>query len=102
MATDWSTRTAVAYFEKAVKRLKRLNDEDKEIYEAALNALRRSEDHTAIQTKLNHATKALRDIDKEIAACRPDSNTSAVELWTLLTVVRAIVRSQLGKSESQP
>lgn len=52
MSRDWSTRTAaIAYFEKLVKELKRSNDEDKEIFEEALNALRRSQDHTAIQAK---------------------------------------------------
>lgn len=53
MATDWSARTAaIEHFEKIVKQLKRANDDDKELYEAALHALRRSQDHTAIQNKL--------------------------------------------------
>ena len=63
MATDWLDRTAaIAYFERLVKRLKRTNDDDQDIYEAALNALRRSQDHTAIQTRLNEATKIIRMI----------------------------------------
>lgn len=99
MATDWSGRAAaLKYFEEELQFAKRVNSENKELLQEAVNALRRSQDHTAIQTKLNDAMKAMRDIDKEIAACRPDSNTSAVELWTLLTVVRAIVQSQLGKT----
>lgn len=62
MSTDWSARTAaIEHFEKLVKQLKRTNDDDKEIYEAALHALRRSQDHTAIQTKLNQTTRALRE-----------------------------------------
>jgi hypothetical protein len=61
MATDWSARTAaIVHFEKLVKQLKRANDEEAEIYEAALHALRRSQDHSAIQTKLQNTLKALR------------------------------------------
>src|SRR5882672_11130872 len=101
MATDWSGRAAaLKYYERELQFAKRVNAENKELVEEAVNALRRSQDHTAIQTKLNDATKALRDIDKEIGSCRPHSNTSALELWTLLTVVRAIVQSQLGKNGS--
>lgn len=58
MPTDWSARTAaIEYFEKLVKQLKRTNDDDKEIHEAALHALRRSQDHTAIQTKLTETVR---------------------------------------------
>lgn len=58
MSTDWSARTAaIEHFEKLVKQLKRVNDDDKEIYEAALHALRRSQDHTAIQTKLTETVR---------------------------------------------
>lgn len=54
MSTDWSTRTAaIPYFEKLVRHLKQASDDDADKYEAALQALRRSQDHTAIQTKLN-------------------------------------------------
>lgn len=60
MATDWSGRTAaIEYFEKLVKTLKRTND--KELHVEALNALRRSQDHTAIQNKLKEATNLLRN-----------------------------------------
>ena len=60
MATDWSARTAsIHYFEKLVKQLKRTNDDDKELYEAALHALRRSQDHTAIQNRLQAIKGAL-------------------------------------------
>lgn len=53
MATDWSTRdAAIPYFERLVKHLKQVGDDDAEVYEAGLHALRRSQDHTAIQTKL--------------------------------------------------
>lgn len=63
MATDWSGRTAaIAYFEPLVKQLKRTNDDDKEVYDEALRALRRSQDHTAIQTKLTTAMRALREV----------------------------------------
>jgi predicted ATPase len=77
MATDWSARTAaIEYFEQAVRDLKRVNDDSKELYVQALNALRRSQDHTAIQNKLNEAMKVIRliaempasthDIDKQL------------------------------------
>lgn len=63
MATDWSDRTvAIPYFEKLVKQLKRANDEEAGVYEAALHALRRSQDHTAIQKKLTTAMRALREV----------------------------------------
>lgn len=65
MATDWTSRTAaLAYFEKATKTLKCVNDDDKEMYEQALNALRRSQDHTAIQTRLGGVMKTLRECDE--------------------------------------
>lgn len=63
MATDWSGRTAaLQYFEEALRRAKRFNDDDKDLFQEAVNALRRSQDHTAIQTKLNDATKLLREL----------------------------------------
>lgn len=63
MATDWSARTkAIAYFETVTKQLKRENDQDKALYEQALNALRRSQDHTAIQNRLKTATNLLRNV----------------------------------------
>lgn len=70
MATDWSARTAaIEHFEKLVKQLKRVNDDDKEIYEAALFALRRSQDHTAIQAKLTQTMRALRQYKNCRHAC---------------------------------
>ena len=63
MPTDWSAReAALAYFEKASKVLRSVNDDDKEHYIEAVNALRRSQDHTAIQNKLNAAVKLIRRI----------------------------------------
>lgn len=68
VATDWSARTAaLEYFEKQLKLAKRANDEDRELLEQAVNALRRSQDHTAIQNRLNEATKIIRKI-----AANPD------------------------------
>lgn len=96
MATDWSDRTAaISYFEKEVKRLKRLNDEDKEIYEAALNALRRSQDHTAIQTKLNDATRIIRVI-AEMPASSHEIDAQLCREWLTGTI------NGEGKSERQP
>ena len=74
MATDWANRTkALAYFEKASKMLRSANDDDKEMYIEAVNALRRSQDHTAIQNKLNAAMRVIRKIannpDCSLASC---------------------------------
>lgn len=63
MSRDWSARVAaIAYFEKLVKELKRCNDDDKEIFDEALHALRRSQDHTAIQARLTSAVRCIRSI----------------------------------------
>ena len=60
---DWSTRTAaLKYFEDWLKVSKQRNDGDKEIIEQAVNALRRSQDHTAIQDKLKSAIRCIRSI----------------------------------------
>lgn len=68
MATDWSTREgALRYFEEALRRATRFNDDDKGLYEQAVNALRRSQDHTAIQTRLNGAMKTLRECDEYLS-----------------------------------
>jgi hypothetical protein len=68
MSTDWSARTAaIEYFEKLVKQLKRVNDDDKELYEAALHALRRSQDHTAIQTKLAETVRECERLQQLLA-----------------------------------
>lgn len=77
MATDWSARDgALPYFENMLKYAKRLNDDDKEFIEAAVHALRRSQDHTAIQNKLNAAMTLIRKIAKnpdcEHATCGHD------------------------------
>ena len=63
MARDWSGRAAaLAYFEKQLKWAKQCNDDNKELIQEAVNALRRSQDHTAIQRKLNEATSVLRNV----------------------------------------
>lgn len=55
MPRDWSGRdAALKYFEKH----KHLDDDGH--YAEAINALRRSQDHTAIQTKLQRTINALR------------------------------------------
>jgi hypothetical protein len=53
---------ALAYFERELRLAKRLNEDDKEYVQEAVNALRRSLDHTAIQTKLNVAMSCLREL----------------------------------------
>jgi hypothetical protein len=60
MATDWSARTeALTFFETELKAAKRHNNHNKEHVEQAVNALRRSQDHTAIQNKLKEARNLL-------------------------------------------
>ena len=57
MARDWSARdAALKYFQKA----KRLDDSG--AYAEAINALRRSQDHTAIEKRLQSATRLLREV----------------------------------------
>jgi hypothetical protein len=76
MATDWSARTAaLKYFETWLKTSKRVNDDDKEMIEQAVHALRRSQDHTAIQNKLNDAMKLIRKI-----ASNPDCGSATCGL----------------------
>lgn len=59
MATDWSARDdALKYFQN----VPRGGHIDKEYAEQAVNALRRSQDHTAIQNKLNAAMELIRNI----------------------------------------
>ena len=73
MATDWTVRTkALSYFEEQLRYCKRANDDDKELYEAAVNALRRSQDHTAIQNRLNAAMAVIREIAQN-PDCAPAS-----------------------------
>lgn len=82
MATDWSGRdAAITYFEKVVRDLKWSNDEDKELYIEALNALRRSQDHTAIQTKLRATINVLRDL---VESCEHDTGAP----WPALDAAR--------------
>lgn len=69
MARDWSGRArALEYFEKELKLAKRFNSDEKELYEEAVNALRRSQDHTAIQTKLTSAIRCIRSVAEMPAA----------------------------------
>lgn len=56
MARDWSTRDAALKFFQKHKHL----DEDG-FYAEAVNALRRSQDHTAIERKLKDATRLLQE-----------------------------------------
>lgn len=95
MATDWSGRTAaIEHFEKLVKILKRTNDEDKEVYEEALNALRRSQDHTAIQTRLNGTMKTLRECDEYLSR----SPAEAIHAGSILhQTIKSTIRSTQGK-----
>ncbi len=51
---------ALAYFERQLKMAKRLNDDEKEHLQEAVNALRRSQDHSAIQRRLNAVMSLLR------------------------------------------
>jgi len=61
MATDWTARdNAIKYFECMLSLAKRHRHDEAAHYEQALNALRRSADHTAIQTKLNEAMRQLK------------------------------------------
>lgn len=74
------TDAAIAYFEDVVKSLKRTNDEDKEVFEEALNALRRSQDHTAIQTKLTSAVRCIRSI-AEMPASSHEIDSALCREW---------------------
>lgn len=80
MPTDWSARTAaIEYFTKLVRQLKWDNDDDKEMYEQALNALRRSQDHTAIQTKLTATMRELNEYKKKFE--HSPSIITVVDKW---------------------
>ena len=51
--TDWTARTAaIEYFTKAARQSWG-DSEMRDLYEAAVHALRRSQDHTALQTRCN-------------------------------------------------
>lgn len=57
MARDWSGReAALKYFQK------HRHLDDSGAFDEAINALRRSQDHTAIQNKLNAAMAALKNL----------------------------------------
>jgi len=59
MATDWTPRdNAIKYFEGMLTAWRGYDEAVH--YEQALNALRRSQDHTAIQNKLNEAMRLLK------------------------------------------
>lgn len=79
--TDWTLRTqALAYYEKAFKDAKRFNEEDMDMIEQAVNALRRSQEHTSIQTKLNSAVKVIRMI-AEMPASTHDIDAALCREW---------------------
>ena len=81
MARDWSGRArALTYFEDLWKLAKRVNDADKEHYEEAVNALRRSQDHTAIQNKLTSAVRCIRSI-AEMAASTHEVDRALCQEW---------------------
>lgn len=60
MPKDDPRQAALWFFEQLKKQLQRIGDPDTDYYEQAVFALRRSQDHTAIQTKLNAAMRYLR------------------------------------------
>lgn len=92
MATDWAARTrALAYFEQCLKDSKRFNDDDRDHLEQAVNALRRSQDHTAIQAKLNVTTKALREL-AESAELETGSS------WPQLEAAQAVLSKPVQRS----
>jgi hypothetical protein len=57
MARDWSGRDAALKFFQKTKYL-----DDSGHYAEAINALRRSQDHTAIERKLKDATRLLQEV----------------------------------------
>ena len=66
MSTDWTDRDrAIDAYERIVKEAKSFDDADLWLYTEALAALRRSADHTAIQTLLQTAISLLRDVVDE-------------------------------------
>lgn len=106
MATDWSARDeALECFEKLLKLAKRNNDDDKEMLQQAVNALRRSRDHTAIQNKLKALTEALDFYSKPDNWARKDHYSTPSQdfpAWTEASKCMndggALARSALGKS----
>ncbi len=57
MARDWSGRDAALRFFQKMKHL-----DDSGAYAEAINALRRSQDHTAIENRLKDATRLLQEV----------------------------------------
>ncbi len=91
MATDWSMRTlALRYFEK----VPRGGHIDKEYAEEAVNALRRSQDHTAIQDKLNAAVKLIRKI-----ANNPDCASASCGLDCKEFLAEKVPAKRLGSAK---
>lgn len=67
---DWGPRTrAIKYFELELAGTEH-NHQDGEMFEAALSALKRSQDHTAIQTRITETMRALRALVKAIDEAR--------------------------------
>lgn len=67
MTDRWENRTrALAYFEAQLKAAKRFNEDERDHYEQAVNALRRSQDHTAIQTKLQNTINENAVLEKQV------------------------------------
>lgn len=96
MATDWSAReAALAYFEKQLKIAKRFNDGDTVIMEAARDALRRSQDHTAIQTRLHGAMKTLRECDEYLSR----SPAEAIHAGSIL---HQVIKNTIQGTEGKP
>lgn len=101
MATDWSARTeALEYFENLLRILKRANDDDKEHYQQAVNALRRSQDHTAIQTKLNSVMLALRDLESQISSYFISINDMPEELREIVNAARVQINGKCVDASS--
>jgi hypothetical protein len=104
MATDWSGRTAaLTYFEKALKAAKRCNDEDRDHMQEAVNALRRSQDHTAIQTRLNTAMQALREVYEIWAGMEGFESQTAPEAYQrrIIEQMRDAAQRGLGPASTR-
>lgn len=92
MATDWSARdAALPYFEKHLKWAKQEGDSNVPLIEAAVHALKRSQDHTALQTRLNTALETLRDCDEYLSR----STAEAIHAGSNL---HKCIKNALGKS----
>jgi hypothetical protein len=95
MARDWSQRDdALKYFE----RVKRGGHVDYDYAEEAVNALRRSQDHTAIQNKLNAAMRVLRECDQYLSRSPLESIGSGSELHRLIKEALGLAPNGSGGS----